>query len=105
MTSKQRRWKRISELYDKPYYQRTERELHLTMFGLCFAARALWCLSSYFALTYFLEGNHMPPYRGTSKKSLTRWTSASDTMRAQLAALFAVMTDKERREVFNGVKA
>jgi len=57
---------------------------------------------SYYALSYFLceEKWNMPPYIGHDA-----WTPAADKLRAQLAALFAVMTDAERREVFNGVKA
>lgn len=87
MTSRQ--WAEIAIAFDTPPGERTERQGWIAYMGLCAAVEHVSGQNIYDEMFDFLGRSVIGEYR----------TPRTDTLRASLAALFAAMTQAERREV------
>lgn len=94
MTSKQ--WAEVSIAFDTPPGERTEGQAYIARSGLCRASRIVSGRAGLFVFIERFCGRSALRYGGVY---LAPFNRNGDLLRASLAALFAAMSQKERREV------
>lgn len=115
LRERQRRWQTISEVFDKPYAERSEAERGVTVSGICLVAQKTFEPGIYFKMRAALNG-FMSRTEGLSFSAFLgptrgRWGGPGDeydewdAIRAQLCAFFAVLGCADRELFFDGVKA